>query len=223
MQAAWNLRPLILSQKTGQADWVIRARPKRGTAYNWCMSNLLQTLAVPAVMQRLTLLMNHVLSSEPVAMQRLRPHAGRCVVLQFSGWPSLLPALPVVAFHVTPAGLLEWTGGQADQETIAHTLPDLRVTLDASNPALVLAQALTGQRPRIDVAGDAALAADVSWVFENVRWDVQDDLARLVGEAPARELGRVAGWVAAALREMAKGVTGVAAKMRSGAAEPPAK
>lgn len=185
------------------------------------MSNPFQTLAVPAAMQRFTLLLNHVLASEPVACERLRPHAGRCVVLQFSGWPALLPTLPQMAFLVTPAGLVEWTGLAAQDE--AGPVADLRVTLDASNPALAFAGALTGQRPRIDVAGDAALAADVSWLFENLRWDVQDDLARLVGDGPARQMARMGGWLAAALRDAAQGAAAMAAKMRSSSAESPTR
>jgi ubiquinone biosynthesis protein UbiJ len=181
------------------------------------MQNPFQTLAVPAAMQRFTLLLNHVLASEPMAGERLKPHAGRCVVLQFSDWPAFLPALPRMSFVITPAGLVEWTGQEALKDAGAEA--DLRVTLDASNPALAFAGALTGQRPRIDVAGDAALAADVSWLFENLRWDVQDDLSRLVGDGPARAVVRVGGWLAAALRDAAQGAAAIAARMRPGSAE----
>ena len=74
-----------------------------------------------------------------------------------------------------------------------------------------MAQALTGERPKVDVAGDAAFAADLSWLFDNLRWDVQDDLARLVGQAPAREMARVAGGIAAGLREAARAIGGLVA------------
>ena len=77
------------------------------------MFQSLQTLVQGAVMERLTLLINHVLSAEPVAMTRLQRHSGSTVLIGFKGWPSLLPALPVVAFHVTPAGLVEWLQGSA--------------------------------------------------------------------------------------------------------------
>jgi len=54
----------------------------------------LQQLAASAFMQRATLWLNHVLSSEEAAVQRLRPHAGRFIRLQMEGWPALLPPLP---------------------------------------------------------------------------------------------------------------------------------
>ena len=169
------------------------------------MFNGLNLILGNAVIERATLLVNHVLGSEAVATDRLRGHSGRCIQVQFDGWPSLLPPLPSTAFRVTPAGLLEWYGADAPPDA------DLRVRIDASNPALAMAQALTGERPKVDVAGDAAFAADLSWLFDNLRWDVQDDLARLVGQAPAREMARVAGGIAAGLREAARAIGGLVA------------
>jgi ubiquinone biosynthesis accessory factor UbiJ len=188
-------------------------------AYNRCMFDSLQHLASTAVMERATLLVNHVLASEPVAQQRLQAHAGRCIRLQFDGWPALLPPLPVTAFRVTPAGLVEWCGPEAPEQA------DLRVSIDASNPALLAVRSLVGERPRIEVAGDAAFATDVNWLFDNLRWDVQDDLARIVGEAPAREIVRFGRVVAAALRESVRAVAGLAERARGrgddGAGSPP--
>ena len=167
-----------------------------------------------AAIERLTLLVNHVLAAEPVATQRLRVHAGRCVQVQFDGWPSLLPPLPATVFRVTPAGLVEWCGA----EPIAE--PDLRVSVDASNPALAMAQALTGTRPGVDVAGDAAFATDLNWLFDNLRWDVQDDLARAVGQAPAREIARVAGAIATGMREAVRTLRGLVARGDAGPTPP---
>jgi ubiquinone biosynthesis protein UbiJ len=184
------------------------------------MLNALRSLALPSVMERLTLLANHVLSAEPVAARRLQPHAGRCIVLQFEGWPSLLPALPPLVFRVTPAALLEWCGDDAAPS--GTETADLRVSIEASNPALGLLQLLGGTRPRIDVAGDAVFAGDVNWLFENLRWDVQDDVARIVGQAPAHEIARVASAVAAAVRGAVGNVAGLAGRWRdSSAGQPP--
>ena len=172
------------------------------------MLQALAALATNAVLERATLLANHVLRSEPVAQQRLREHAGRCIELRCEGWPSLLPPLPALAFRVTPAGLVEWAG------TEFGAAADLLVTIDASNPALLAARSLVGERPRIEVAGDAALATDVNWLFDNLRWDVEDDLAHIVGAAPAREIARLGRAVAAAVRESARTVAGLAGRMR---------
>ena len=53
------------------------------------MLHSLQALASAAVMERTILLANHVIAAEPVAMQRLQPHAGRCLLLTLQGWPTL--------------------------------------------------------------------------------------------------------------------------------------
>ena len=170
------------------------------------MFHSLNTLLGSAAIERVTLLVNHVLASEPIAAERLRAHAGRCIQLQFDDWPAPLPPLPPTSFRVTPAGLVEWCGQESPGA------PDLRVGIDASNPALAMAQALTGTRPKVDIAGDAALATDLNWLFDNLRWDVQDDLARIVGQAPAREIARIAGGIAAGLREAVRTLTGLAAR-----------
>ena len=44
-----------------------------------------------AALDRLTLLINHVLDGEPAATQRLRPHAGRSIEVVWQQWPALLP------------------------------------------------------------------------------------------------------------------------------------
>jgi ubiquinone biosynthesis accessory factor UbiJ len=173
------------------------------------MLHSLNSLVGEAAVERLTLLANHVIASEPAAMERLRAHAGRCVQIGFDGWPALLPALPLLVFRVTPAGLVEWQGAAATVD------PELRVSVDASNPARAVAQAIAGERPKVDVAGDAAFATDLNWLFDNLRWDVQDDLARAVGAAPAREIARVAGGVAAGLRDAVRALDGLVGRGRS--------
>lgn len=159
------------------------------------MFQSLQALASAAVMERATLLINHILKSESVAVERLQAHIGRVIHLSFDGWPAWLPPLPSTAFRVTPAGLIEWCGDEVPAE------PELLVSIDVSNPALAVVRAATGERPRVEVAGDAAFAADVNWLFDNLRWDLQDDLAQLVGPGPARELGRLGGFIAKGLGE----------------------
>ena len=179
------------------------------------MFHTLNSLFARAAVERLTLWLNHLLQAEPIANARLRPHAGRCMQLHFDGWPSVLPPLPSVAFRITPAGLLEWSGDDLPLE------PDLQVRVDASNPALSMARALGGTRPRVEVSGDAGFATDLNWLFDNLRWDVQDDLARVVGEAPARELVRLAGGVAAGLREAVRTVGGLVARGRDASSSSP--
>lgn len=173
------------------------------------MLRSLQAAFERAAMERLTLLLNHVLAAEPVATARLAVHAGAAVQVEFAGWPSLLPALPVVAYRITPAGLVEWLG---DERLEA---PSLRIEVDASNPARALAEAIGGVRPGVVVSGDAALAGDVQWLIDNLRWDVEDDLAAIVGPTAAHAIGRVGRAIAGGVREMVRAASALAQRARA--------
>lgn len=163
-------------------------------AYNRGMLHNLSTLLAPAVLQRLTLALNHVLGSEAVATQRLRPHAGRSVAVALAQWPALLPPPPVLRWRVTPAGLLEWEGLAPQGE------PDLALTVDAANPAALMLMVASGQVPSVQIDGDAALAGDVNWLMQNLRWDAEADLERLFGPVVARQLSQLGAALAGGVR-----------------------
>jgi ubiquinone biosynthesis protein UbiJ len=158
------------------------------------MLHTLHQLVAPAAMERLTLAINHVLAGEVAATERLKAHAGRSVRVQLEQWPNLLPALPPLAYQVTPAGLLEWRGIDAPADA------DLRVRVDASNPARLFARALAGETPALQIDGDAALATDIHWLVDNLRWDVAADLEPLIGPAAAHEVVRLGSALARGLR-----------------------
>lgn len=162
-----------------------------GAAYNRAMLHSLNArfseIVAPALAERLTLLLNHVLAAEAVATERLRPHSGAVLALTLQNWPTLLPPPPVLAWRITPAGLLDWCGNES-------ATPTLHVLLEAGNPALLLTQALAGEQPKVQIDGDAALAGEVNWLLQNLRWDVAADLERLFGPtvaAPLHQLGRM--------------------------------
>jgi ubiquinone biosynthesis protein UbiJ len=142
---------------------------------------MLNQMLVQPVLERLTLLLNHVLGSEPVATERLQPHSGKRVLLAFEGWPVLLPPLPSLGFLITPAGLLEL---QPADDPIA---PDLQLRIDASNPAALALKMAGGGVPQAHIEGDAELASEVSWLMANLRWDVAADLERFFGPGVAAQ------------------------------------
>lgn len=146
------------------------------------MFNELRDALAPAVMERLTLLLNHVLSREPAATQRLQAHAGAVLQGIPQAWPSLLPTPPQAMFRITPAGLLEWVAQAPPQA------PNLRVLVDAANPAALALSVLSGKVPSVHVEGDSRLAADIDWLVANLRWDLADDLQALFGPAVAQVL-----------------------------------
>ncbi|MES2958139.1 MAG: hypothetical protein V4792_08120 [Pseudomonadota bacterium] len=163
------------------------------------MLHSIPSLVVPAVLQRLTLLVNHLLSAEPVAMQRLVPHSGKRLRVELVDWPSLLPAPPPLEFEVSPAGLLEWCGQGSATDMPVH----LQLQVVASNPALLMARLAAGERPQVGVQGEAQFAADIHWLADNLRWDIEGDLARVIGPLPARQLASFGAAIKAGLRRWA--------------------
>ncbi|MFM2067886.1 MAG: hypothetical protein RLZZ584_2795 [Pseudomonadota bacterium] len=198
------------------------------------LAGLMQSLGNEAL-GRITLLINHVIASEPVAMQRLAGQAGKTVTVQWRGWPSFLPAAlaerlpqPMPArWSVSAAGLLDFDRTMAapldpaaGSEPVAgaDALPEatgLVVTLDAGDLGSWLLAA-AGGRPPMEIQGDAGLAAEVGWLAEHLRWDIEDDLARIVGDAPAHQLARVMRWAVDGARRLAAGGSGLARGAASG-------
>ena len=182
------------------------------------MIQALFSTAQAALVERATLFVNHLVAAEPAAVERLRAHAGRYMRLQVDGWPSALPALPPLGFRITPAGLVEWCGGESPEPLSAV---DLVVRLDASNPARLAAQWARGERPRIDIQGDAQFATDCDWLLAHLRWDAEDDLARLVGAAPARLAAQAGAVLTRGLRGAARSVSQWAGRFDGGRGDPP--
>ena len=140
--------------------------------------------AIEEVQRRVVLLLNHILMQEPAAMQRLVRYKGSVLRMQWRRFS--------IPFLVTPAGLLDLA---ADEAT-----PDLRITVVDESLAALAQGGLRGEKPAVRIDGDVQLAAEVNWLVDNLRWDIEDDLSRIVGDAPAHLMGRVGRRVAEALR-----------------------
>lgn len=146
---------------------------------------------VHEMQHRLVLFLNHVLQQEPEAMRRLSAQSGRVVRVAWRDfWLQLA---------VTPAGLCE-LAPEAEHDLLAEVA-------DASPWALGRGLA-RGERPAIRIEGDVALAAEVNWLVDHVRWDAEEDLSRLVGDAPAHALAGLGQSLARALRRFAGGAAG---------------
>jgi ubiquinone biosynthesis accessory factor UbiJ len=166
-----------------------------------------------AVADRLVLLLNHLLAAEPQAQARMRPHAGRHLALVP---PPGAPLSQPLRLAVTPAGLFERPDEASGGASDGRSEPDLTVRAADDLPKL-LAGLLAGQGPRWVVEGDAALAADVNWLVENLRWEAADDLSRLVGPVTAQVAAQAAG----AALENARAALRLVARLRgTGSAAP---
>lgn len=176
------------------------------------MLDKLNALLAPAVMERLTLALNHVIAAEPEAVSRLLPHQGRVVRVALVGWPALLPPPPVLAFRITPAGLLEWSPDAPEA--------DLRVHIQAGQPAALALRLLGGELPAVDIEGDAQFASAIDWLMKHLRWDAAADLERIIGPAAAHEVVRVGGWLLKGMRSAVEGFVAVASRLRTPPAPP---
>jgi ubiquinone biosynthesis protein UbiJ len=164
-------------------------------------ANLLQPppWLVTETQRRGVLFLNHVLQQEPEAMARLARQKGRVVLVQ---WRTL--ALRLAA---TPAGLFELAAEVA--------VPDLTLTVTDESPFALAQAVLRGDKPGVRIEGDVLFAAEINWLVDNLRWDVEDDLARVIGDVPAHTLGDMGRRVAEALRSF------VAARKPGAGTEPP--
>ena len=138
---------------------------------------------------KLLLCVNHVLQQSETALPRTRQLAGRSVQFCWQGQN------PVWVF--TAVGLFE----QQTQQT-SHDKADLTLDFGTLTPIDMATHLWRGQRPALRIEGDAQMAAELNWLIDNLRWDPEEDLARLVGDARARALTQLAIQCLQALRSL---------------------
>ena len=51
------------------------------------------------------------------------------------------------------------------------------------------------------IEGDVQLAAEMGWLAENLRWDAEEDLSRLIGDAPAHAIAEAGRRLFAGLKQ----------------------
>jgi len=144
--------------------------------------------------QKLVLFLNHVLMQEQEAQNRLLRKKGSVIHIRWG-----IFALDLL---VTSAGLLDRAGPGAK--------PDLLLAVVAESPGVVLQSVLAGKAPPVKIEGDVQLAAEIGWLADNLSWDVEEDLSRLIGDAPAHTLASVARQALAGLRQFLAQAPGAA-------------
>jgi ubiquinone biosynthesis protein UbiJ len=78
--------------------------------------------------------------------------------------------------------------------------------VEVESPLTVAQSVLEGKPPPVKIDGDVQLAAELAWLTENLRWDVEEDMSRILGDVPAHAL-------AGAGRRMLEGLRDLAARM----------
>ena len=117
--------------------------------------------------------LNHLLTGETWARDRLKPFAGQLARLEFGAL-----TLPV---EVTGGGYFK-AGGNRLTPAVTITLPsNTLIRARTDRPSLFAAA---------HISGSADLADCLGFVFRNLRWDVESDLASLIGDMAAHRLAR---------------------------------
>lgn len=124
---------------------------------------------------------NHLLRQAHWAPARLKPFAGRHVRISAPPFGARL--------RIAEDGLLAEADGDA--------APDVEIVLPAHTPFLLLGG--TDQIMKAaHISGAADFAEAVGFVLANLRWDAEEDLARVIGDVAARRAvdtaGRLTGW-----------------------------
>jgi len=138
------------------------------------------TVPLPLAQTALSAL-NHVLRQQEWARDRLRAHAGRTVRI-------------IVASPLGPVGT---DARIADDGTLAVATvdaPTVTLTLTPSLDALfgALRDGPRGLTGALKVEGDVMLAAAVGEIAQHLRWDIEEDLSRAVGDRLAYRIGETA-------------------------------
>lgn len=179
----------IAAMNTDSFDNSGRQGAEGGQAPRDFLQSLLSKLHPPQwvvdeLQNRLVIFLNHVLMQEPAAQERLKRQKGKPVRMQWGDFHLTLAA--------TAAGLVE--------RPVGSPTPELTMTLTQHSPLAIAQRMMLGDKPEVDVQGDVQLAAELAWLVDNVRWDVEEDLSRVVGDATAHTIGRFARSAAEAVR-----------------------
>ena len=125
--------------------------------------------------------LNHVLRQQAWARDRLRAHAGRTVRV-------------VVESPLGPVSCGARIADDGTLEVAAVDAPTVTLTLTPSIDALfaLLRDGPRGLTGALKVDGDVMVAAAVGEIAQHLRWDIEEDLSRVLGDRVAHRLGETA-------------------------------
>ena len=137
---------------------------------------------------------NHVLGQHAWARERLRAHAGKTVRID---------ALPLVlTLKISAAGEVE-SAPRVENADVAFRVNAAQIPLMLADPE--------GALKSVHLTGDADFAQVVASLLRELRWDVEEDLSRFVGDVPAYRMMKVARSFAAWGRDASQRLAGTTA------------
>ncbi|WP_371324001.1 hypothetical protein VX159_00275 [Dechloromonas sp. ZY10] len=133
-------------------------------------------------------LLNRLIAKQSWAGERLAKHAGKqCLI-----------AIGNVQFRVQIG-----EGGMLAAGVGNEPPPAVSITLGSDAPLRLISQPETiFSSTRIE--GNVDFAEDLSFVFRNLELDIEGEIAKLIGDVPARRIGRALTSIQLQLREAAK-------------------
>lgn len=125
-----------------------------------------RTLPAPALAA-----VNHLLAQASWAREKLQPFAGQCAHIALPPFSAL--------FSITTEGLIA--------APPAGATATVTIDLPASTPLLAL-QGKAAIMRAARITGSAEFAQELGYVIQHLRWDVEEDLSRVVGDIAAHRL-----------------------------------
>lgn len=119
---------------------------------------------------------NHLLARETWARERLTPYAGKIARLS-------CPPVTLILL-VQPDGYLS-----AVDESEAHNTFDVTVSVPPDAVPVFLQGGQAAVMKHVRIEGDAEFATTIAKLAEHLRWEPEEDLARVIGDGPAHRIG----------------------------------
>ncbi len=148
--------------------------------------NSVSTSARPITSAAICHGINHVLTGEPWASAELAKHSGKAIALEMP--------FGRFAVQINNNGLLDAVhhSDASAQNSDGEVLSPVRTALVLTISSQALSTLLTSSGPILEnafksvtIAGDADLAQLLGRLAGQLRWEYEEDLSKLIGDAPA--------------------------------------
>lgn len=149
-------------------------------------------MPMPLIDRGFVAAVNHVLARTQWARERLQAHAGS--QFRIDARPALIEA------GIADDGLLSVPTPERQ--------PDVTLSLPLAQAPAMLDGGLDSLMSHVRIEGDAELAEALGFVFRNLEWDAEEDLSRIVGDAPAHRIAGALRALHASQRRALEGISG---------------
>ena len=119
----------------------------------------------------ITHFLQHLIAQNSWAKAHLMPFAGNTIAFDF--------AIIKANLIILEDGSLALGGETAHPEASIYAPPSLMLRMLAKDEAAKM---------DFKITGDTHLATEIAKILQNIRWDVEDDLSKIVGDIPATKI-----------------------------------